>query len=302
MKVAERVLITGVSGFTGSHLVRALEARGLEVHGLARACDSQGLSPARYMHAADLLVPDEVKAVLADVRPDHVVHLAGVSFAAHSNLEELYRSNILGTRFLLEELVRAGERPWHVVIASSANVYGNQAVEVLHEDLPPLPANDYGVSKLATEQLARIFADRLPITVVRPFNYTGVGQSPNFLVPKIVQHFRDRSETIELGNIEVARDFSDVRDVSEIYARLLGNPSAFGATLNICSGTAVSLGEVLAACSQITGHAIEVQVNPAFVRANEVRSLAGSPARLESIIGPMPRIPLEDTLRWMLEG
>jgi nucleoside-diphosphate-sugar epimerase len=252
------------------------------------------------MHAADLLVPTQVRALVADFRPDYVVHLAGVSFPAHDDLEELYLSNILGTRHLLDALARAEKRPEHVILASSANVYGNQSLEVLHEELPLLPANDYGVSKLALEHLARIFADRFPLTVVRPFNYTGVGQSPSFLVPKIVQHFRDRRAMIELGNVEVARDFSDVRDVSEIYARLLGNRAAFGATLNICSGVAVSLSEVLNACTDLTGHRIEVQVNPAFVRPNEVRSLAGSAERLASTIGRLPRIPLSETLRWML--
>jgi nucleoside-diphosphate-sugar epimerase len=189
-----------------------------------------------------------------------------------------------------------------VIVASSANVYGNQAGDTLHEDLPLLPANDYGVSKAAVEHLSRIFLPRLPITVVRPFNYTGAGQSASFLVPKIVAHFRRREAAIELGNTQVARDFSDVRDVSAIYSRLLGNTLALGETLNICSGKAVSLGQVIDTCARISGHRLEVRINPAFVRANEVRVLAGSPARLNSIVGAFNRIPLEETLRWMLEG
>ena len=110
---------------------------------------------------------------------------------------------------------------------------------------PPAPANDYAVSKLAMEYLAKTYSVRLPLIICRPFNYTGVGQAEAFLLPKIVAHVRKGATEIELGNLDVARDFSDVRDVSSIYARLIQTPAAVGATLNICSGKAYTLREVL---------------------------------------------------------
>lgn len=299
----ERILITGILGFTGSRLAHLLAASGMEVFGITRASDGAvaGDFPATVI-AADLRNPLELRAAITRAAPDYVVHLAGISHVAHGNLEEQYLNNIVGTRHLLAEVAGAAHAVRQVIVASSANVYGNREVEALTEEMSLHPVNDYGVSKVAVEYVARMYSDRVPITVVRPFNYTGVGQSAAFLIPKIVDHFRRREASIELGNIDVARDFSDVRDVCSIYQRLLGNDLAMQATLNICSGTAVTLRDIIAMCASITGHEIDVRVNPAFMRANEVRILSGSSARMDRAIGPMRRIPLLDTLRWMLDA
>jgi nucleoside-diphosphate-sugar epimerase len=148
------------------------------------------------------------------------------------------------------------------------------------------------------EYLARLWLDRLPIVIARPFNYTGAGQSLDFLLPKIVSHFQAGAKVIELGNTDVARDFSDVRNVATAYRRLL-EVSPAGEVFNICSGVAYRLDEVLKMMARIAGYEIEVRVNPAFVRANEIKQLLGSPGKLERTIGPLPVIPLEETLRWM---
>jgi len=151
------------------------------------------------------------------------------------------------------------------------------------------------------EYMARLWHDKLPIIVARPFNYTGVGQSSQFLLPKIVGHFQRGERVIELGNIDVERDFSDVRRVVDAYRRLLQLAPA-GGVFNVCSGRAVSLKSVIATMEQIAGYSIEVRVNPAFVRANEVRRLQGDGSRLQAAVGPLEDIPLETTLRWMFDG
>jgi nucleoside-diphosphate-sugar epimerase len=214
----------------------------------------------------------------------------------------MYLTNVVGTRQLLEALSQLPQVPKSVVLASSANVYGNGREGVLDETVPPTPANDYGVSKLAAEQVALLYSCKLPLIVVRPFNYTGRGQSADFLVPKIIAHAKHRAPLIELGNTDVARDFSDVRCVAEIYARLLDASRAIGGTFNICSGHPVSLQQVIDLVCQLSGHRLQVRVNPALVRAEEVRKLWGSAAKLTSLIGPLPTKPLEETLRWMLEA
>ena len=295
-----RTLVTGAAGFTGRYLVHALAERGHEVHGLVHQHEPE-LADIVRAHEADLADLDALRKVAAEVRPDYVVHLAAIANVAHGDIEQMYRTNVVGTRQLLEALAGTSGTPSSVLIASSANIYGNAREGVLDETVPAAPANDYGVSKVATEYVAQLYASRLPITVLRPFNYTGRGQSTDFLLPKIVAHARARAPVIELGNLDVARDFSDVRTVAAVYAKLLTEPAAIGETFNICSGRAVSLREVVEMVSDLSGHPLEVRVNPAFVRANEVRTLCGSPDKLEKVIGPLGSLPLRETLGWMLE-
>jgi nucleoside-diphosphate-sugar epimerase len=239
--------------------------------------------------------------VVQQVQPHYVVHLAALSFVGHGDANGFYSVNLAGTRNLLAALAGLSEKPRCVLLASSANVYGNAQEGVLAESAAVAPANDYAVSKLAMEYMAKLWQQELPIVITRPFNYTGQGQEEKFLIPKIVRHFRDRAAVIELGNLDVWRDFSDVRALVQAYAGLLERPAAIGKTVNICSGMALSLREVIAMCETISGHSLDVRVNPAFVRANEVKTLCGNPALLQSLLPGWQPVAFEQTLRWMLE-
>ncbi len=296
-----RTLVTGAAGFTGRYLTGLLAARGHDVHGLVHHRSDELLVDSTTVHVADLAEYKAIERVVHEVQPHHVVHLAGISFVGHFDIAEMYRVNIVGTRQILEALASLESRPKSVVLASSANIYGNSREGILDETMSPAPANDYGLSKVAAEYLGQLYSKRLPIIVVRPFNYTGRGQAANFLIPKIIKSVRERAPFIELGNLNVARDFSDVRAVADTYARLLACPLATGGTYNICSGKAVSLSEILELVSNLTGHRFDVRVDSAFVRSDEVRILAGSSAKLERDIGPIAHFPLTETLRWMLE-
>ncbi len=289
-----RALITGIDGFTGRYLRCELEASGYEVYGTVH----NEKRTAGTVHALDISDRDRVRDVVAEVRPHVVVHLAAISFVGHGDAAAIYRVNIVGTRNLLEALALLDTPPRAVLLASSANVYGNAAVDVIDESVPPAPANDYAVSKLAMEYVARLWMDRLPIVITRPFNYTGVGQTKDFLLPKIVDHFRVQAPEIELGNLDVVRDFSDVRVVATTYRRLLECVPA-GEVFNVCSGVGCSLSDILRMMADIAGYEILAKVNPAFVRANEVKRLVGSHAKLTRVIGPLPAVPLVETLKWM---
>lgn len=297
-----RTFITGAAGFTGRYLGALLGRMGHEVHGLVLDYDGAAIEGYRGLHEGNLNNPAEIQRIVSELQPDHVVHLAGIAFVAHENLDQLYAVNVVGTRHLLEALSRIEDKPQSILLASSANIYGNARAGTLTESSPAEPANDYGVSKLAMEYVAAIYRPDLPIIVTRPFNYTGRGQNSQFIIPKIVEHARTRAPVLELGNLDVARDFSDVRTVVDAYARLLTAPAAIGETFNVCSGEATSLQEVIDIVTRLTEHRFEVRVNPAFVRAHEVRSLRGSRAKLERAIGPLSSVALEDTLRWMLDA
>lgn len=292
-----RALITGVTGFTGRYLAQTLTEAGYEVHGLTAHPESAGGT----IYACDLVQARERLAALFDtMRPDVVVHLAAISYVAHGQRDAIYQVNLLGTLHLLEALAASSRPPNKILLASSGNVYGNATSGVIDETSPLAPANDYAVSKVAMEMSARLWFDRLPILITRPFNYTGAGQAEHFLLPKIVAHFARGATEILLGNTDVARDFSDVRTVAAIYRELLekGQP---GEVYNVCSGLSYRLDEILELMAEIAGYRIRVHTDPALVRSNEVKCLTGSNAKLRTCLGTWPEYPLRDTLAWMYQ-
>ena len=290
------VLLTGANGFTGKYVRAELEAAGYTVVGAV-----VGGSRGPHEVTLDITSPDNCRRVMERVRPDYLIHLAAISFVQHADADAFYRVNVIGTMNLLQAMADAKLSPRRLIIASSANVYGNATAGVIAESQPPQPVNHYAVSKLAMEFMVKTWNDRLPIVITRPFNYTGVGQEPHFLVPKIMSHFVQRAPLIELGNLDVERDFSDVRMVAQAYRGLLEQDCA-GQTVNICSGRPFSLRAILDTMQQIAGYEIDVRVNPAFVRQSEVKTLVGSPDRLRALVPGLQPVPLEETLRWMYEA
>lgn len=280
-----RVLVTGLDGFTGHYIKPVLENAGHEALDLS----------------CDLVDPDAMNREIARLQPDAVIHLAGISSLDHKNANAFYEVNLIGTRNLLVALADNVKSLHSILLVSSANVYGNLTAGILSENNAPNPCSDYAISKLAMEQMAQLWFDRLPIFIVRPFNYTGVGQSENFLVPKIVAHFRAKLRQIELGNLDVSREFGDVRDVADVYLKLI-EAAPVGKILNVCTGHPYPLREVIDCCKQITGHQIDVKVNPEFVRENEIKVLQGNYDALTKVVGGWNPRKLTDTLSWMINA
>ncbi|HEV3422599.1 MAG TPA: GDP-mannose 4,6-dehydratase [Paraburkholderia sp.] len=291
-----RTLVTGASGFTGSWLIGNLLASG---HSVTETVAGQDATETPSRRRLDITSLEQCRRVIDEVRPDYIVHLAAISFVGHDDALDFYRVNVLGTLNLLQACADLGHTPRKLLIASSANVYGNVTSDAIDETFPLAPVNHYAASKAAMESMVRTWFDRLPVLIVRPFNYTGRGQTSNFLVPKIVDHFARREPEISLGNIDVARDFSDVRYVVRAYEALLDSAAA-GETVNVCTGQPYTLREILTMASEITGHELEIRVNPAFVRQTDVKVLAGSPAKLRKLVPEVGPIGFKDTLRWML--
>lgn len=290
MASASRILVTGADGFTGRHVCALLRGQGHDVVELTEHGELR----------ADLTDAAQVRDAVARARPDRVVHLAAIAFPGHADAAAIYRVNVVGTLHLLNALAELGAGGGGVLLPSTATIYAGSSAGALGEDAPLAPASHYAVSKLAMEHMARLFAGRLPIVVVRLFNTTGPGQREPYLVPKIVRHFAQREAVIELGNIDAERDFLDVRTVADAYGRLLASAGTAGATFNLCSGEGTSVRGIVDKLTAITGHRIEVRVNPAFVRPDEPRRIVGSNARLRAAIGELRSIPLETTLADMM--
>lgn len=293
---SKRLLITGIAGFTGDHLAKHFTALGYEVYGTTI---DEPCMPEHFR--CDLRDRDAIRSVVDQIQPTHVIHLAAISFVGESNASLLYDVNVIGSCNLLDALAGLPKAPQKVILASSATVYGDQGCEVLDESMCPHPVNHYGCSKLVMEQMAFTYRSKFPIIITRPFNYTGVGQPEHFLIPKIVSHFKERKSIIELGNLHVEREFNDIRDVCEIYAKLLSS-DAEGETLNLCTGRGVTLLSVIDRMNEIAGYEIDIQVNPAFVRPNEIKRLVGSVDHLTSLIGTIKPRPIRDTLLSMYEA
>ncbi|RSZ33442.1 NAD-dependent epimerase/dehydratase family protein [Variovorax beijingensis] len=282
-----RILLTGAEGFTGRHFSERASAEGHAVIALR----------------SDLTDSDALRREVLETSPDAVVHLAAISFVGHADEKAFYAVNVVGTANLLDALARLPARPQRVLLASSANIYGNTTQSPISETQPPAPVNHYAMSKLAMEYMARTYEGRLDLVIARPFNYTGPGQSPSFLIPKLALHFAKRAPAIELGNLDVEREFNDVRMLCDAYLLLLAHGEP-GESYNICTGHPYTLRYVLDTFMRMTGHTPRIEVNPAFVRANEVHRLCGNPAKLDALLerhGAKLEIPhLEDTLKRML--
>lgn len=286
-----RVLVTGGGGFTGRHLLPALRARGWHTISLGHTAPAEADSHLEL----DITDREGLERAIAAARPEAVVHLAALAHVTTGDALDYYRVNVLGTENLLAALAHLDALPSRVIIASSANVYGANARAVIDESVPPAPVNHYACAKLAMEHMARAWAARLPLIVTRPFNYTGPGQSENFLIPKIVGHFRRREASIALGNLDVSRDFSAIGDVVDAYIALLEAPldeADSGETLNVCSGRATALTRILELMSDIAGYTIDANVDPVLVRRSEIPLLCGDDSRLRQRIGARRLTPL----------
>jgi GDP-4-dehydro-6-deoxy-D-mannose reductase len=241
---------------------------------------------------------------MEDVRPDAVYHLAAMTHVGDSwdDPSQVLRVNVLGTAEILAA-ARSLAAPARVLVVSSAEVYGVVTAEQLplDEHTPTSPASPYAASKLAAEAVAlqawRGYSQ--PVTVVRPFNHIGPGQSPNFFVPalakRIVEARRAGAGSLPVGTLSTRRDFTDVRDVVRAYRMLMesGEP---GGVYNVCSGRDVSMAEVAQDLLRLAGAALELVTDPTLVRPVDVPVLRGDAGRVHRATGWEPVIPLATTL------
>jgi GDP-6-deoxy-D-talose 4-dehydrogenase len=293
---SDRVVVTGGTGFTGRGLVQKLRDSGHDVIALGHRASAAGVTN------VDLCELGALAELLGQTRPSVVIHLAGIAAPFIGRVDEIYAVNVIGTANLFAALLSKKVEPRLVIVASSAHVYALKTLDrQLTEESHILPGNHYGASKRAVEDIARIHSRDFHIIVTRPFNYTGPGQSSDFIIPKLVQHFAERRREIRVGNLDIFRDISDVRRVIEAYVRLVDRPIE-PLTINICSGRAIHLASVLRTLQKISGRNIEVVTDSAFLRQDEPKWIIGSPARLEAVVGRLPNPDFRETLEQMYDA
>ena len=283
------ILVTGSRGFTGRYVKSVFQNAGYSIIGVVRE------NPSGNEVKCDLTNKNSVHKMIKEVKPDGIIHLAALSFVGHEDQSAFYKVNIFGALNILEALDKEGLTPEKLIFASSANIYGNPTIDKISEDTFPEPVNHYAASKLAMEYMVKTWFPKYPIIITRPFNYTGIGQDEKFLIPKIVNHYINNKKIIELGNLDVARDFSDVRDIAQAYLKLFQS-DAKSEIVNLSSGHVYQLQDIIYMMNRISGYEIEVVVNPDFVRINEIKVLNGINDKLVNLTGYSQQYDFQETL------
>ncbi len=310
-----RALVTGASGFAGSHLCEHLVAQpGWEVYAVCwAACSTENLDAVRpriTMLSGDLLDAPWTARTVAEVRPEVVFHLAGQASPAASFADPAgtFAANITGQLHLFQAILQAGLDP--VVLAiGSGEEYGLVRPEdvPVDEDTPLRPTNPYAVSKIAQDYLALQYhlSHHLRAVRLRPFNHIGPRQAPGFVTADFARQIAAieagrRPPVIRVGNLAPRRDFTDVRDMVRAYALAvaLGEP---GQVYNIGRGTAHSIEEVLHTLLGLSRLPIQVEIDPQRMRPADVPLLVCDSTRFRERTGWEPRIPLAQSLHDILE-
>ncbi len=283
------VLVTGAGGFVGRHLLAELGKRAVA-------------------GSADVTDPEALAAELRATQPAAIVHLAAASSVADSwrSGAETWRVNVVGTVGLLDAVL--AEAPGaRTLVVSTGEVYGPTPDGPAREEAPPAPLSPYAASKAAAELAAAraARAEGLDVVVARPFQHVGPGQDERFAIgswtAQIARLERTGGGTLEVGDLTVRRDLTDVRDVARAY-RLLLDPAVRAGTYNVCTGRPVELATVVETLAGLARVPVEVRENPALMRRVDVPVLAGDPARIEAAAGWRAEIPLERTLADALDA
>lgn len=300
------ILVTGATGFAGSHLLQRLPTSE-RIVAWARPEGRPARDSAANVSwdAVDLLDRGAVSRAVAAASPDLVYHLAGASHVGSSfnSPSQSLAINAVGTHNLLTALGAEAPRA-RVIVVTSAMVYrGSQTA--LTEGSETVPSSPYGLSKLAQDRLAALAAaDGLDTVIARPFNHTGPGQAPAFAIPGFAQQIArieagKGDPVLRVGNLDAERDITDVRDVIDGYAAIAARGQA-GAAYNVCSGRAWRIGDLLELLLQRARVPLRVEVDETRMRPVESSRLLGDNTRLRAL-GWTPRIPIEQTLEDVLD-
>ena len=305
-------LITGINGFAASHLCDLLLANGEEVVGIAKSLEgNQNIKHAEdyiQVFPCDVRIPIEIKKVLNIVRPDRIFHMASVSFvpAATHNWKLAFETNVLGTLHLFEAVKQLSLKP-RILCLGSSEEYGtvDPGDMPIRETALLNPITLYGVTKASADLLTTSFCrrDGLDILQVRPFNHVGPRQHSRFVCSSFARQIAmieaGKASILKVGNLEVQKDFTDVRDTVRAYKAVIekGSPRE---VYNVCSGKTVSIKLILNCFKQMTDIPIQVETDPERYRPGEPSQFFGDNSLLTERTGWIPEIPLKQSLNDVL--
>jgi len=307
--VPSRVLITGVTGFAGSHLAERLVAGGAEVHGLAFEeppyRNLEAVAHDVHMHRGDITSFDDVRAAVRASDPDAVIHLAGIAVPSQAARDPAgaVRVNVLGTAALVAALEGSDAR---LVVASSAEVYGTPARALVDEDAVAQPLNPYAATKFAAEALASESAGARTVVILRPTNQIGPRQHPELAASAFAKQIAEAEagrgdRVVRHGSLDAKRDFLDVRDMADAYARAAEISESGVQLFNVGTGRGVGVEEMLKTLVSLSSIPIRTELDPARVRSGPAASFALDASRFRARTGWAPKVALETSLRDLLD-
>jgi GDP-4-dehydro-6-deoxy-D-mannose reductase len=301
------IVVTGATGFAGSHLLDLLAREGQTAIGCRRPSSRvPAPRPGISWLEIDLLDRDRVEAMVADVRPGAIYHCAGAPHVGTSwtHTTSALAANVLTTHHVLSA-VRRSVPECRVLVTGSAMVY-RTSDEALTESSPLGPSSPYGVSKLAQEMLARRAHDDdgVDLVLTRSFNHIGPRQDPGFVTSAIARQIAlieaGRSPAVlTVGNLDTRRDVTDVRDTVRGYRAVMtkGQP---GSPYNVCTGRALPIRQLVRELVAQANVKVEIRTDPALLRPNDTPLVLGDPRRVQHDTGWAPEIPIERTLSDLL--
>ena len=302
----KKVLIFGANGFAGNYLADEFLAHGYDVYGCSR---NGRLTDGKFagVYLCDLLDTERVKAVICEVKPDYIINMAGISSVGLSwKIPQLVvETNVTGPLNIIEAVYSNDIRA-KILFIGSAEEYAQQKRPIREDD--PLGANNpYGVSKVMLERYCDLYRNsyRMEVSYVRTFNHTGVGQMDTFVIPSWCKQVAEIEKSgkpgeMRVGNIEVQRDFSDVRDVARAYRMVLenGDPQEI---YNIGSGKSTSLRGILEHMISLSSQEVTLNVQQELIRPLENDYMCADCSKIEQAIGWKAEIDLKDTIQEMYE-
>lgn len=306
MERKRNILLTGVTGFIAPHIATELVKRDYNVYGLVRYVTGRKLDlPNVTQVFGDLRETHTINALLKNIMPDYVIHLAAISAVSESydHYSEVIDVNLHGTINLAEGCLRHVPNLKQFITAGTSEEYGNQTEFPIREDAVLYPNSPYAVSKAASTMYLKYMRDAygFPITICRPYNTYGRLNNRHFVTERILSQMLEGRDVVRLGDPLPVRDMLFRDDHVAAYLKVLGNINAVGEAINFCTGVGTSIENLVDLCAELTGWKGVVKWHTIPKRPLDIDCLIGDNSKAKSLVGWEPKYSLREGLNKIIE-